>query len=152
MSNRSSRVCRSIRSSSAVSRSTSSAPIPASFSVCATCLLRGLWRLEPLPCANTTRPAGSETAPTKLCTRLPTPCGSSVIHEPDAVAPELLLEHLSDPPEDVVVDRRHQQADEEATGSTKATGGGVHLVVDALDCLQNARARLRGDVLRAVQH
>ena len=47
-----------LRSSSGVSRSNSRVASPARFNTSATYRLRGLWRLLPLPCANTTIPVG----------------------------------------------------------------------------------------------
>src|SRR5262249_6040447 len=44
-------------SSSSVSRSNSNVPSPCAFSPSATAMLRGLNRLEPLPCANATKAA-----------------------------------------------------------------------------------------------
>jgi hypothetical protein len=57
MSKRKWRVCRSILSSSRVSRSKSNVPTPASRMTCATYWSRRLWRLLPLPCAKRTRPS-----------------------------------------------------------------------------------------------
>ena len=47
---------RGCRSSAGVSRSSSSVPSPACWSTPATYRFRGLWRLLPLPCANSTTP------------------------------------------------------------------------------------------------
>src|SRR5439155_14976799 len=56
MLNRSAAVYISSASSGCVSRSNSSVASPPSFKTRATNVLRGLWRLLPLPCANTTMP------------------------------------------------------------------------------------------------
>src|SRR5438874_9936745 len=59
MSKRSSAVRSSTRSSASVSRSKSSVAMPASCSTPATNRLRGLRRLDPEPCAKSTKPRGS---------------------------------------------------------------------------------------------
>src|SRR5258706_5398645 len=61
MSKRRCAVTRSSRSSSGVSKSKSNVPIPAAFKTEATSRLRGLWRLLPLPCANSTKASPAPT-------------------------------------------------------------------------------------------
>ena len=59
------------RSSPPVSRSKSSVAKPVSLSASATCRLRGLSRLEPLPWAKTTRPAAGSGRRRSPATRTP---------------------------------------------------------------------------------
>ena len=70
MLNRCSRVWMSSASSSGVSKSKSNVPRPARLSVLATNWLRGLCRLLPLPCANSTSPSefsGNRKVTRKRC-------------------------------------------------------------------------------------
>lgn len=69
MSKRNSPVRASWASSSPVSKSKSSVPVPASWSARATAWLRGLCRLLPLPCANSTTPTarvGTHHSPARV--------------------------------------------------------------------------------------
>ena len=72
-------------------------------------------------------------------------------HEADVVAAEFLLDALGDPPEHVVDDRWHQQADEGRAGRPQAASADVDPVVDLPDRIEHARPRLGRDVRRAVQ-
>ncbi len=72
-------------------------------------------------------------------------------HQADVHTPQVLLDHLGDAAEDVVIDRRQEEADERAPRRSQPPGRRVCAEVESRDGLEHLRPRLGRDVRRVVE-